>query len=1119
MSIRMILKEGLTEMRRKSRLHRLRRILAEKEKEHSKKLTILGKKAWESKLNIGPLGNLDELLSQTEEKRKDITAKLQELNTSKAELEEKLKAENSRFKAQFDELESKKRPVDSELKIEKDKWQKAQKDMDSIQRRFKNIPGDEEKIRKKISESQSNLQAQAEHEKNFSSLQDEKEQLSQNLQDLAKIIQVSKEKVVPLDEQSNRLQDEIRKAKDKHKAEIDGMDKALSKVKNDIIEWNKKQKEVAQQQDHNFLALGKKLSKGNATNSTLAPPLEAVKTVEKDMDLIREDIQSLENQKMPTSRGAVWKMAGLALLFLIVIVGITLGVVWLSRSISGNKMSLDKAQSAGSQMEKAKSSESDYLQRQENMEKIQAVSTLQRRREITQEEFHQMVEKLEKLYQALDSELNKIPRETFDPQVIVDTVGKDPERLFQWVRDNTYLVPYRGSLRGPIGVLMDRLGNSLDRSLLLSKLLEMADYETRLAHAVLTEQEARNLQVKTRLVPEKIDLKVEEEVVYDSAHLDRLARQLEMDTVELKQDLAAMAKDEVQQNQMAKKTVEEQTAILVDIMGENLIQKSNETEPATQALRDHWWVQWKDSDQWLDFDLVLPHGEPSLNMSRAGETYDPGNLPEDLFHEVKIRIIAERWAENKLREDVVLECKIKPSELMGQPIALNHAAMNWPEDLNLLEESDPLNRLKTEVLNEKEWLPYLTIGSSLIFQSSFSDSGEIKKTPGEKSEGEGAGGLRRGLFDALAGEESEEKSFLTAEWIEYEIQIPSGPTQTIRRHVFDFIGPAARSLGKIAKPEIQDARRLEHGLCLLGIIDILPLTCKLSTQYVSWQMTNNLLQSLKPFLEELKEGGPDKIQEVTQNILLEMHALQGPLNSWAMRRHKISQFRNDIYLHSLNIGNLRRWLTADDKGVLWKRRTFDIVKNDVALLRRTNKEAAIARINQGVADTVAEGLELFSSDAQENVSHLISLAAQQGIKWQLIRSAQDLDWSEWRLSSDVYDRLTQNLSSGYFAVIPSRPLLVGTKKRLGWWRINPNNGEIVGVMDTGFNQPATENFVVRKINYVRAVKTGRTVYIDDAALLHAIGKEELTRYMGYQGINGFVKRCYVELLRALGGGI
>ena len=40
------------------------------------------------------------------------------------------------------------------------------------------------------------------------------------------------------------------------------------------------------------------------------------------------------------------------------------------------------------------------------------------------------------------------PRDTFDPQVIVDNVGKDPAKLFEWVRDNTYLVPYRGALRG-----------------------------------------------------------------------------------------------------------------------------------------------------------------------------------------------------------------------------------------------------------------------------------------------------------------------------------------------------------------------------------------------------------------------------------------------------------------------------------------------------------------------------------------------------------------------------------------------------------------------------------------------------------------------------------------------
>ena len=49
----------------------------------------------------------------------------------------------------------------------------------------------------------------------------------------------------------------------------------------------------------------------------------------------------------------------------------------------------------------------------------------------------------------------------------------DPQKMLDWVRDNTRLVPYEGSLRGALGVLMDRNGNSLDRSILLARLLEL----------------------------------------------------------------------------------------------------------------------------------------------------------------------------------------------------------------------------------------------------------------------------------------------------------------------------------------------------------------------------------------------------------------------------------------------------------------------------------------------------------------------------------------------------------------------------------------------------------------------------------------------------------------------
>ena len=112
---------------------------------------------------------------------------------------------------------------------------------------------------------------------------------------------------------------------------------------------------------------------------------------------------------------------------------------------------------------------------------VSAIPEAQRHAEAKQEEIDRAVEKLERLFDALEDIAKEIPRDAFDPQAIVDKVGRDPIALFEWVRDNTYLVPYRGVLRGPIGVLMDRKGNSLDRALLLHQLLVRAGHVVRLA--------------------------------------------------------------------------------------------------------------------------------------------------------------------------------------------------------------------------------------------------------------------------------------------------------------------------------------------------------------------------------------------------------------------------------------------------------------------------------------------------------------------------------------------------------------------------------------------------------------------------------------------------------------
>src|SRR6185295_829514 len=79
--------------------------------------------------------------------------------------------------------------------------------------------------------------------------------------------------------------------------------------------------------------------------------------------------------------------------------------------------------------------------------------------------------RLEKLLGAVEAASRDLPRDTFDPKAVLARVGPDPGKLFVWVRDETSWVPYRGALRGAPGVLMDRLGNGIDRALLLGELL------------------------------------------------------------------------------------------------------------------------------------------------------------------------------------------------------------------------------------------------------------------------------------------------------------------------------------------------------------------------------------------------------------------------------------------------------------------------------------------------------------------------------------------------------------------------------------------------------------------------------------------------------------------------
>ncbi|MDH5412114.1 MAG: hypothetical protein OEY16_12055, partial [Alphaproteobacteria bacterium] len=94
------------------------------------------------------------------------------------------------------------------------------------------------------------------------------------------------------------------------------------------------------------------------------------------------------------------------------------------------------------------------------------------------------------------SEVTAFPDEEIEPKALSTFLGAEPSALFAWVRDNTSLVAYRGTLRGAEGVMIDRVGNSLDRSLLLAALFQAHGVKTRLARGQIDADSAQALLIE-----------------------------------------------------------------------------------------------------------------------------------------------------------------------------------------------------------------------------------------------------------------------------------------------------------------------------------------------------------------------------------------------------------------------------------------------------------------------------------------------------------------------------------------------------------------------------------------------------------------------------------------------
>jgi hypothetical protein len=650
-------------------------------------------------------------------------------------------------------------------------------------------------------------------------------------------------------------------------------------------------------------------------------------------------------------------------------------------------------------------------------------------------------------FEALDLIRDALPRDRFDPEAIVQLVGQDPLKLTQWVAEHTILVPYAGALRDPAGVIMDRSGNSLDRSLLLAELFRIAGLRPKVVLGKLTDDGLASLKLGRKrpdLPPISVDKKLNRAI--EIAGLDP-------EVVRNRWDKSIDA--EGARSREVQRAVEEQSSFLMERSGMHSPDSTAAGYPP--ASRRHWWV----TTNGAQFDPSFP-GAKTIPAS-AEAVFQPDDLPANLYHRIRIRAVVEVQQEGDSHEIELVGTDIVPARTGTTTIRFTNFPMDWPGSGEIASADEPSRAFEEALLDQYEWLPQLSINGNPLISRYFNLSGDIfdaadlhaSTTRLGKAISRATTTVSRAsdLFGSLpGGEESDSTpsgdtspplahgSLVTAEWLEYTIESPDRPTQTIRRTVFDLVGKDRRSENLPRSEDVTTLERLRRATALFARNDILVQSGDVSKEYLMDVMIGDISKLREPIrrIAEDKEAGSV--------------ARPRPLDAylWSLFRSKYSV--SEFVLDQINVAAFREDFVAQGSALL-RRQTFDIVKNDVLPLD-PEPGTANQRLRQGVVDTAVENFVLPACAVSDRLSkckaraNASTLLNESRTGWELIRSKGDL-LSNADIPASTAALLASRLDSGNVLLIPGSNVWRQDRELSSWWEIDPTTGATLGYSELG----------------------------------------------------------------------
>ncbi len=593
-----------------------------------------------------------------------------------------------------------------------------------------------------------------------------------------------------------------------------------------------------------------------------------------------------------------------------------------------------------------------------------------------------------------------------EPAHYAAALGKDPVKIFEFVRDQIGYEVYTGALRGPRGTLLGMAGNSIDRAALLAILLEQSGQKVRFARGTLPEARARALvMLMWAERPQRTP--------GDANKTPSPAVKAAWDTL-----VAGVQRD---------------YALIRD-----RLKKANVTAPPGSApsldslvkeAQQHYWVQWLKDGVWMDLDPSFGDASPGLKYVPAVETVD--SLPEGLFHHVEIRLRLEEYTGDKPTSRVILTHRAKAAELSGRDFVLSHQPENWKGPAASLASA-----LASAIEDTGRVKPVLVIGEQdwIAGKDSFRPKPPTGAGIGSISDLLGGAGTRKPVPIA------------TAETIEFDFIFPGGRKETVTRELFDLVGKARRIAGRtLSAEEVRNRTQAADAPQILNtIFDLFFTTGRIDTGHV-------------PAVVPADAVEPDARADVRETLRRMSVAFMIVSDSLLRRIGRPETTVVTFYPDSPRLQIMEMSKVANGTRLsLDLRRT-----NERSIAKGPHPEAIVnARILKGVLQGTLERVLMESGitdrgrgqGLQASVSTSALFERTMAEQVPLLLLPRDVDQIQ-QAPPDALARLReQTAARGIVALAPQRAVNIAGVQRLAWWRIDSRTGDTVGVTDDGLHQ-------------------------------------------------------------------